>query len=136
MTRSAAATRWTSLGLVVLVVAVFVALPAISGPARPERVVEVPGGDAARGSAAFVDYGCHSCHRIPGVQGADSLVAPPLDAWGERSFVAGRLPNTPDAVMTWIMDPQEIDPGNAMPDMGVPESVARDMAAYLFELRG
>lgn len=135
MRRVGSATLWTSIGLVALVAGVFVALPVLTDPVRPERAVEVPGGDADRGRHAFVDYGCHSCHRVPGVQNADSLVAPPLDAWGERSYVAGRLPNTPDALITWIMDPQEVDPGNAMPDMGVPEGVARDMAAYLFELR-
>lgn len=134
MSRAGVATLVTSVGVVAGIAAVFVVLPAVSGPAVAEPPVEIAGGDAERGRHAFVDYGCHSCHRIPGVQGADSLVAPPLDAWGERSFVAGRLPNTPESLITWIADPQGVDPGNAMPDMGVPESVARDMAAYLYEL--
>ena len=30
---------------------------------------------------------------------------------------------------------QEVDPGNAMPDLGVSATDARDMAAYLYEDR-
>jgi hypothetical protein len=48
--------------------------------------------------------------------------------------IAGRFPNTPENLIAWIMHPQALDPGNIMPDMGVPEAVARDMAAYLFGL--
>jgi hypothetical protein len=34
-------------------------------------------------------------------------------------------------LIAWIMHPQSMDPGNGMPDVGVPEVVARDMSAYL-----
>jgi cytochrome c len=32
------------------------------------------------------------------------------------------------------MDPQEIQPGTAMPDVGATEEQARDTAAYLFTI--
>jgi cytochrome c1 len=35
----------------------------------------------------------------------------------------------------WIRDPQGVVPGNAMPDAGLSEQEARDMAAYLATLR-
>ena len=41
--------------------------------------------------------------------------------------------NTPDNLVRWISHPQEVDPGNVMPDLGVPDAVARDIAAYLYE---
>lgn len=33
--------------------------------------------------------------------------------------------------MRWIQKPHEIEPGTAMPDTGVGEAEARDLAAYL-----
>jgi cytochrome c2 len=100
----------------------------------PDRQFEIPGGDVDRGRQALVDYGCHTCHIIPGVTRADATVGPPLTAWAERGIIAGHFPNTPEYLIQWIMVPQEMDPGNAMPNMGVPEANARDMAAYLYTL--
>jgi cytochrome c len=96
--------------------------------------ISVPGGDPERGRDALAEYGCHSCHSIPGVDRADAFVGPPLDNWSERSFIAGQFPNEPENLVRWIMEPQAMIPGTAMPDMGVPEQAARDMSAYLYTL--
>lgn len=94
----------------------------------------VPGGDAARGKDALVSYGCGSCHRIPGVPAATGLVGPPLDDFASRSYVAGRLHNEPAQLVAWIRNPQAIDSATAMPNLGVTERNARDIAAYLYTL--
>lgn len=103
----------------------------------PETSFEhtVPGGDPDRGRLLFTEYGCGSCHTIPGVPRANAVVAPPLTDWAERRYIAGRLPNNPDNLIEWIMSPQAVDPGNAMPDMGVNATDARDMSAYLYTLQ-
>jgi cytochrome c1 len=49
--------------------------------------------------------------------------------------VAGKLPNTPDQLVRWIQQPQAVEPGTAMPDLGVSLAEARDIAAYLYTLR-
>lgn len=36
--------------------------------------------------------------------------------------------------MTWLRDPQSVVPNNAMPDLGLNEQQARDIAAYLYTL--
>ncbi len=95
----------------------------------------VPGGDAERGRRALVSYGCGACHTIPGVPDADATVGPPLNDWGDRRYIAGALENEPENLIFWIQFPQQVEPGTAMPDMGVEEGDARDMTAYLFELR-
>jgi cytochrome c len=95
----------------------------------------VPGGDAKRGKIAITNYGCGSCHTIPGVTGARGLVGPPLSEWSKRGFIAGEVPNTTDFLIRWIEMPQAIKPGVDMPNMAVPESEARDIAAYLYTLR-
>lgn len=102
---------------------------------RPEpRPPATVTGDVAAGRQAIADLGCGACHRVPGVRGADALVGPPLDSWSKRSFIAGTLPNTPRHLERWIRDPQEVEPGTAMPDLDVSELEARDIAAYLFSL--
>jgi cytochrome c1 len=98
----------------------------------PDRVVE--GGNAERGRATIVTYGCGSCHMIPGVPDAVGLVGPPLDHWAERRIIAGEVPNDPERLITWITVPQSIEPGTAMPNMGVTDGQARDIAAYLYTL--
>jgi cytochrome c2 len=91
-------------------------------------------GDVERGALYIEQTGCGSCHIIPGIAGARGLVGPPLDHMGKRIFIAGLLRNTPANMVTWLRDPQEIVPGNAMPDMGLSEEQARDITAYLYTL--
>lgn len=95
----------------------------------------VPGGEPERGQRALRAYGCGACHMVPGVPGADGLVGPPLIKWAHRSYIAGQLPNTPANLVRWIRDPQAVEPGTAMPDLGVTEDDARDIAAYLYTLK-
>ena len=49
-------------------------------------------------------------------------------------LIAGELANTPDNMVRWLRNPKSIDPLTAMPDLGVTERDARDMAAYLATL--
>lgn len=104
----------------------------VFGSHPADRSVE--GGDPSRGRAAIAAAGCGSCHAIPGVRGADGAVGPSLEHWSERRIIAGVVPNDPDRLVTWITVPQSIVPGNAMPNLGVTDGQARDMAAYLYTL--
>jgi cytochrome c len=99
---------------------------------EPYRMVS--GGNAKRGAAALEHYGCGSCHVIPGVRNANGMVGPPLMWFGRRTVIAGEVANTPDELIAWIVDPQHIEPTTAMPNLGVTEADARDMAAYLYRL--
>lgn len=121
------------LALAVLVVgsAALAACSSVPPPSPPQ----VRGGDPTRGRALVAHYGCGSCHTVPGVSGADGLVGPPLTRFGARSYIAGELPNNADNLQRWIRDPRSVEPGTAMPDLGVSELDARDIAAYLFTLR-
>lgn len=93
------------------------------------------GGDIDRGRVAIRQYACQTCHVIPGVIGAEALVGPPLNGIASRLYLAGVLTNTPDRMIEWLRNPQEIDPLSAMPDVNVTERDARDIAAYLYTLR-
>lgn len=93
------------------------------------------GGDPARGKTAINRYGCVACHQIPGVSGAQGLVGPPLDGVARRSYIGGVLSNTPENMIRWIQNPQAVDQKTAMPNLGVTDAEARDIAAYLYTLR-
>ncbi|HEY0825574.1 MAG TPA: c-type cytochrome [Ramlibacter sp.] len=91
-------------------------------------------GRVERGRALLAQYQCGACHTIPGVPASRGLLAPPLDAWRHRSYIAGRLPNRPEVLARWIVAPQSLVPGTAMPSMGVSPPEAEAMAAYLMSL--
>jgi cytochrome c len=95
----------------------------------------VAGGDPALGPALIRGYGCHTCHTVPGVRGANALVGPPLNHWSQRAYIAGLVPNTPENLVAFIFDPRQVHPETAMPMLAVTPEEARHMAAYLFTLR-
>jgi cytochrome c oxidase assembly factor CtaG/cytochrome c2 len=84
-----------------------------------------------RGAQVIAQFGCGTCHTIPGIAGADANVGPPLTGFGKRLYIAGMLRNTPDNLQRWLKNPQAVVPGNVMPDMGLSDGQARDAAAYL-----
>jgi cytochrome c1 len=98
------------------------------------RAAEYPGKPEA-GAILLAAHGCGGCHIIPGVSGATGTIGPPLDGFARRLYIAGRLPNSFDALRSWIRAPQAIEPGTAMPNLPVNDAEARAMAAYLYTLR-
>ena len=94
----------------------------------------VPGGNAERGRAAIARLECGACHAIPGVRGVRSHVGPPLDHFRQRASLAGRFANTPEVLVRWLVDPPRMKPDTAMPAVGLTETEARDIAAYLYGL--
>jgi mono/diheme cytochrome c family protein len=91
-------------------------------------------GDPERGAEWIDAYGCGTCHVVPGIDLAQGKAGPPLTRWAERHFIAGSLLNTPTNLVRWIVEPQAIEPGTAMPNLGVAPEQALDIAAYLYTL--
>lgn len=96
--------------------------------------LQVAGGDAARGKAVIERYGCPACHTIPGIPGYGANVGPPLGQLASRAYLAGVLPNLPQNLVRWLQDPPAVAPRTVMPNLGVSEAQARDMAAYLYSV--
>ena len=84
------------------------------------------------GRGAIIANGCTACHVIPGVA-ENALVGPPLNKYAQRHYIAGNMPNTAENLVLWIQFPQQCEPGTAMPDLGLSEGDARNIAAYLYE---
>jgi len=90
------------------------------------------GAHAERGPALIQQYGCGACHAIAGVANARGEVGPPLTQFGRRAYIVGLLINNPDNLVKWLRAPQSVVPGNAMPNTGLSEQDARDIAAFLY----
>tara|TARA_R110000823_G_scaffold47903_19_gene122013 strand:- start:6680 stop:7588 length:909 start_codon:yes stop_codon:yes gene_type:complete len=102
--------------------------PAAAAPAATEPEAQ---GSAQRGREAIAQYGCVSCHSIPGITGASADVGPPLAGMASRSYIAGLLPNNRANMVRWLRFPHQVDPQSAMPPLDVNAKDAADMAAYL-----
>lgn len=106
------------------------------GRADEPRQVELQAAvQVERGRIMLARYHCGACHAIPGVAASRGELAASLQGYGRRSYIAGRVANEPGALARWIVAPASIAAGTLMPDMGVAPADARDMAAYLGQLR-
>ena len=118
-----------------VLLALVVVLPACGRSPHSEDAELLTGGNVQRGVEAIGRYGCGSCHEIPGIRHATGTVGPPLSRIARRTYLAGRVANSPADMIRWIQHPQDIERGTAMPDMNVSEQDARDISAYLYTLR-
>lgn len=118
--------RWRSAALVALLAA------SLAGCQDDQVAMS---GNAKHGLALIKQNGCGTCHVIPGVDGAEGLVGPPLNTMGRRIYIAGVRRNTPENMTAWLQNPQAVVPGNVMPNMGLSRQDAVDVGAYLHTLR-
>jgi len=104
--------------------------------AQTKRVAEtITQGKADAGQSAITRNGCGACHIIPGVPTATGRAGPSLRGLSRRAVVGGRLTNDPHNLIVWLRAPEHVSPGTAMPEQGLSERDARDIAAYLYTLR-
>lgn len=130
--------RSAVIGFVLLLVAVaagYAGYAYMNTREREQLAESMTGGDLSRAEAHFVRYGCAGCHTIPGISRANGLVGPQLSSMSRRVYVAGMLPNSPENLIRWIVNPRDVNPKTAMPVTGISEDEARDVAAYLYSLR-
>lgn len=99
-------------------------------------MVDLTDADPARGRAILASgvHGCAGCHAIPGIRGANGVVGPPLGGMAERGFIAGQLPNRPDVLVAFLIDPPALVPRTGMPQTGLTRDQALHVAAYLSTL--
>jgi cytochrome c2 len=91
-------------------------------------------GDPDKGRAAVARYGCVACHAIPGTANQGSNVGPPLRKIARRAYLGGVVPNTPQDMVRWLRNPPQAAPRTAMPNLGISEQEAKDIASYLYTL--
>jgi cytochrome c len=110
--------------------------PEERAPAAPSTAAPAAlSGNAANGPQLLAQYGCNSCHNIPGVDAPKGSIAPSLEHSAAKASIAGKFPNDAATMARWLQNPQSLDPQTTMPNLGVTEPDARAMTAYLFTLR-
>ena len=114
----------------------FTVFQACSNNSETEHAAsEMTGGDVAHGRAIIREQGCASCHTIPGIRGAQANVGPSLEKIGGRTYIAGVLENNPENMVRWLENPPGVDDKTAMPNLGLSQQDARDVATYLYILK-
>jgi len=113
------------------------ALLAGCGPSTEAKrwASDVTGGDPERGRTAIQHYGCIACHTVDGIRQSEALVGPPLTRFASRSYIAGNLQNNAANLTHFIQHPREVHNDSAMPETGVTDSDARDIASYLYSFQ-
>ena len=95
----------------------------------------LPAGNAANGQALVTKSMCVACHMIRGTTMAGNL-GPNLTHVGSRTTIAaGTLTNTLANMERWIDHPQEVKPGNQMPDLHLTDAQVHELARYLESLK-
>jgi len=136
------------------------AAPLVEGPGSVSGpLVQEAGGEAAtpaedplvtRGRQVFFrESYCVLCHAIEGTQAA-GIIGPNLTRIGSRhTIAAGLLENTPENLVAWITDPEQVKPGVQMPGadhsvtyegqtfppLNLNEEQIRALAAYLSSMK-
>jgi cytochrome c1 len=123
-----------TLGVAAFCAACFILSGCYGGQTLSSYAITVTG-NAKKGEELIRGFGCGSCHTIPGIHNANGLVGPPLLYFSRRTMIAGELPNTQGNLVRWVEHPRQIEPGTAMPDLGLTEDQAYDVSAYLYTLR-
>jgi cytochrome c oxidase subunit 2 len=93
-----------------------------------------PSSDTA-GAKLFQQASCANCHAIRGTS-ASGYVGPDLTHVGSRSTLAAlTIPNDRSHLLHWIVDAQDVKPGNQMPNIRLTNQQAQTLATYLEGLK-
>ena len=104
------------------------------GQSAPRILTPAPDvpGDPAVGERLIQEKGCGGCHTLSGVPGATGVAGPNLTNIALRPTLAGEtLPNSPEVLQRWLLDPSALKPGTSMPKLGLTPQDARDLVAFL-----
>jgi cytochrome c oxidase subunit II len=84
------------------------------------------------GEQLFMTKGCVGCHSLQAVSAPKGMIGPNLANVGARSYIAaGTLKNNDENLARWIRNPQGIKKGVLMPNLGVSETEAQALVAFL-----
>ena len=87
-----------------------------------------------QGRRVFERQACVNCHAIKGTV-ADGRFGPDLThLMGRATIASGIAPNTPDTLLKWINNPNDMKPGSLMPAMHLTDLENRQITAYLITL--
>ena len=88
------------------------------------------------GAVAFQQNGCIGCHTVDAAIREEGKIGPNLAHFGSRTTLAsGIRANTHENLADWLENPQEIKPGNFMPNLLLRPQDVEALVAYLHSLK-
>lgn len=99
------------------------------------QAAQAPATQEEKRGLSLVEYRCGLCHRVRGTE-AGAISAPDLThLMSRRTLAAGTLLNNPGNLVGWIQNPQNLKPGNLMPNQYLSAQQLSDALAYLETLQ-
>jgi cytochrome c oxidase subunit 2 len=89
--------------------------------------------DENPGYKMFMDR-CAGCHAVRGTDAAGQHAPDLTHLNSRRRLAAGLLTNTPEHLMKWVVNAQQLKPGSRMPSMVLSESEKFELALFLSKL--
>ena len=89
--------------------------------------------DEAPGHKLFMER-CAGCHTIRGTDAVGDHAPDLTHVNSRRRLAAGLLINTPEHLMKWVVNAQQLKPGSRMPSIALSESETTALASFLSTL--
>ncbi len=101
--------------------------------AQQEPAAEKP--EAAAGRAAFLAESCINCHRVRGTPARGSYAPDLTHLMSRQTLASGLVPNDPENLRRWILNPQQVKTGCLMPAFGLEAQRREAIVDYLLSLQ-
>ncbi len=99
--------------------------------------VEPDQGDsrARTAQAAFLAQTCVNCHRVRGTSARGTFGPDLTHLMSRQTLASGMIPNTPENLRRWLINPQQVKPGCLMPAFGLSSTEWDRIVDYLSLLK-
>jgi cytochrome c oxidase subunit 2 len=87
------------------------------------------------GQSAFLAQSCVNCHRVRGTTARGGYAPDLTHLMSRQTLASGMVPNTPENLRRWVLDPQTVKPGCLMPAFGLSDRERDEIVGYLRTLR-
>jgi cytochrome c oxidase subunit 2 len=90
--------------------------------------------ETAAGQTAFLAQSCVNCHRVRGTPARGSYAPDLTHLMSRQTLAAGLVPNDPENLRRWVLDPQRVKAGCLMPAFGLEAKPREAIVDYLLSL--
>jgi cytochrome c oxidase subunit II len=90
---------------------------------------------AADGRATFLGESCVNCHRVRGTAARGSYGPDLTHLMSRKTLASGLVPNDPEDLRRWVLDPQSVKQGCLMPAFGLGAEKRERIVDYLLSLQ-
>jgi cytochrome c oxidase subunit 2 len=101
----------------------------VAAQKRPARQTDSPG------EKNFLSMQCVECHSVRGIPASGDYGPDLTHLMSRATFASGMKPPTRDNLRAWLKNPQDLKPGNNMPNLELTDKDADQLTDFLLTLR-